>query len=206
MTVRPLNSHGFTLIEIAVVLVIIGLIIAASTLTINSQIESARIKSVMTQISDLTGATADFKDRFKFLPGDFPVATEIASVSAACRIGGANAGDGNGSISATESNCVQEHLSGAGLIKSSAAGLATDFGGIRLIENSASTVGANPLTKLPDSTTNVIELYNLPCAVALAVDTALDDGNLAAGKIRASVASCTPKGANDPVPALARGL
>jgi prepilin-type N-terminal cleavage/methylation domain-containing protein len=206
MNIGQTRSRGFTLVEIAVVLVIVGLIITGSTFLINSQIQSARIKSVMTQISDLTSAVADFKERFKFLPGDFPAASEIASVPAACRIGGANAGNGNGSISATEATCVQEHLSGAGLIKSGAAGLASDFGGIRLIANSASTVGANPATKLPDSTTNVIELYNLPCGVALAVDTALDDGNLEKGKIRASVASCTPKGTNDPVPALARGL
>lgn len=105
----------------------------------------------------------------------------------------ANAGE----CGATEANCVQEHLSGAGLIKSGANGLATDFGGISVIANAASTVGAGP-NPLPASTRNVIELFNLPCAVALAVDTALDDGNLATGKIRASVASCTPKGTNDP--------
>ncbi len=105
----------------------------------------------------------------------------------------ANAGE----CGATEANCVQEHLSGAGLIKSGANGLATDFGGISVIANAASTVGAGP-NPLPASTRNVIELFNLPCAVALAVDTSLDDGNLATGKIRASVASCTPKGTNDP--------
>ena len=208
MKIGRFHSRGFTLLEIAVVLVIVGLIAAGSALLISSQIESARTKSVMTQISDLTSAIADFKYRFKFMPGDFPVSTaasEIAGVSAACKIGGANAGDGNGAISASESNCVQEHLSGAGLIKSSSIGLATDFGGIHVISNAASTVGAgtNPL---PASTINVIELLTLPCSVALAVDTALDDGNLATGKIRASVASCTPKGSNDPVPALARGL
>src|SRR5450759_4813344 len=166
MNIVRIKSNGFTLIELSIVLVIIGLLITGIGLLAQSQIESARIKSVITQMGDLTGAIGDFKARFNFLPGDLPVSItvpEIANVSSACKIGGVNAGNGNGQISANESRCVLEHLSGAGFVRPVTGGLSTDFGAIRVISNAASTVGTgtNPL---PAATLNVIEFLALPCS------------------------------------------
>lgn len=53
---------------------------------------------------------------------------------------------------------------------------------------------------------DLIELLNLPCHVARELDAKLDDGDFARGNVRASAASCTIGGDNDPVPALAVAL
>ena len=53
---------------------------------------------------------------------------------------------------------------------------------------------------------DLIELLNLPCHVARELDAKLDDGDFARGNVRASAASCTIGGDNDPVPALVVAL
>jgi hypothetical protein len=62
------------------------------------------------------------------------------------------------------------------------------------------------VTSFPTSTRNVIQLLNVSCRGAQELDTKSDDGNFASGSTRASVASCTEGGANDPVPAIAVAL
>lgn len=208
------HSGGFTLFEIAVVLLIISLLVTGIFLGSTSLIRSGRTHDAMAMATDLSVATREFKQRYHFLPGDFPVdatSAEIPGLLALCIIGGANAGNGNGLIQLAESACVPEHLSKAGYIKGSVntatglVGLGTTYGAVRVISNDASGVfaGTNPL---PATITNVVEFLNLPCEVAVEIDGKLDDGNLATGKVRASVAACTPKGANDPVPFFAISL
>jgi hypothetical protein len=46
---------------------------------------------------------------------------------------------------------------------------------------------------------NLIELWNLPCGIAQTLDSRTDDGNLAKGNVRASIAACAAGGENDPV-------
>jgi hypothetical protein len=53
---------------------------------------------------------------------------------------------------------------------------------------------------------NVIELVDLPCHVARGLDAKIDDGDFSRGDVRASAASCTIGGDNDPVPTVAVAL
>ncbi|SDF75445.1 prepilin-type N-terminal cleavage/methylation domain-containing protein [Limimonas halophila] len=71
MTVRKRTSQGgFTLVELAVVLLIIGLIVGG-ILRGQELITSAQLNSVQTETNQIRTATNTFRDRFQALPGDF---------------------------------------------------------------------------------------------------------------------------------------
>ena len=70
MSQADARQRGFTLIEMSIVLVIIGLIIGG-ILKGQELIESARIKNVINQIDIIRTATVAFQDRFNSLPGDY---------------------------------------------------------------------------------------------------------------------------------------
>lgn len=76
------RARGFTLIEMSIVLIIIGLIIGG-ILKGQELIESARQKNLMSQIDGLRAATNTFFDRFKALPGDYTLATTNIHAQAA---------------------------------------------------------------------------------------------------------------------------
>ncbi len=63
------DQRGFTLIEMSIVLVIIGLIIGG---IVKGQevVNNARVKLQLSQIDAVRGAVYTFQDRYAFLPGD----------------------------------------------------------------------------------------------------------------------------------------
>ncbi len=86
------KQSGFTLIEIAIVLVIIGLLLGG-VLKGQELITSARVRNLISQQDGVKAAYFGFLDRFRALPGDYSQASaNIANVAA-----GAN-GNGNGQI------------------------------------------------------------------------------------------------------------
>ena len=109
------RSAGFTLVETAIVLVIIGLLIAA---VIQGQelIRSARVRNLIAEQEAVSTAILGFQDRFRALPGDYREAT--------INIRGAGAdGNGNGIIedvgAVPEYILVWTHLSAAGFLNAS---------------------------------------------------------------------------------------
>jgi prepilin-type N-terminal cleavage/methylation domain-containing protein len=117
-----MNEHrGFTLIEIAIVLVIIGLLLGG-ILKGQELITSARVRNLIAQQEGIKAAYFGFLDRYRALPGDYANAsTSINGVGA-----GAN-GNGNGQITPTgvagatidEHIAAWEHLSRSGFINGS---------------------------------------------------------------------------------------
>ena len=66
------NSHknnGFTLVELSIALVIIGLLVGG-ILVGRDLIESARIRTQVRQIEQLNTAANTFKNKYGSLPGD----------------------------------------------------------------------------------------------------------------------------------------
>lgn len=94
------NRDGFTLIEISIVLVIIGLIVGG-ILTGQDLINVAAIRAQISQIEKYQTAVRTFQGKYGYLPGDIPnpYASQFGFQSR-----GTNTaeGDGNGII---ESNC-----------------------------------------------------------------------------------------------------
>ena len=109
------RQTGFTLIEIAIVLVIIGLLLGG-VLKGQELITSARVRNLISQQDGVKAAFFGFQDRFRAFPGDYANAVvNIANVSvAACNAG---LGNGNGRIEAgVEARLAWEHMSKAGFI------------------------------------------------------------------------------------------
>jgi len=66
---RKSSQSGFTLVEIAIVLVIIGLLLAG-VFKGQELIVSARVKSLANEIKAVSAAYYSYQDRFRAIPGD----------------------------------------------------------------------------------------------------------------------------------------
>lgn len=125
MTHQTGNQRGFTLIEIAIVLVIIGLLLGG-ILKGQELITSARVRNLISQQDGIKAAYYGFQDRYRALPGDYATAaTNLAGSTAATN------GNGNGQIEApnsgtNESILVWDHLSRAGFLNGNFAYVAGD--------------------------------------------------------------------------------
>jgi prepilin-type N-terminal cleavage/methylation domain-containing protein len=90
------KSKGFTLLEMSIVLVVIGLVLGG-VLAGKELIVSARARAQISQIQSYYAATNLFVDKYKYLPGDIP--DPIASkYGFSARGSNPGQGDGNGVI------------------------------------------------------------------------------------------------------------
>lgn len=111
-----LRQKGFTLIEIAIVLVIIGLLLGG-VLKGQELINTARVRALNNTVDGVTAAWFSFQDRYRAFPGDYTQ----ASVNLP---GAPTNGDGNGIVGiatapatpAAERAMVWMHLQSAGYI------------------------------------------------------------------------------------------
>ena len=180
------KQEGFTLVEIAIVLVIIGLLLGG-ILKGQEMINQAKIKNVIADISGVSAAMYGYQDRYRALPGDDKNAG---------RWSGATAGDGNGLIvgkwteAAKESTAFWDHLRRAGFV--SGSGTDNPFNavngkmGVQTGDGSSPPVGV--LGEAAD--TNLFSGLilcsgNLPDKMAISVDAQMDDGNGKKGTVRA---------------------
>jgi prepilin-type N-terminal cleavage/methylation domain-containing protein len=91
---RRKQTLGFTLIELSIVLVIIGLIVGG-ILVGQDLVEGARIRAQITQIEKYQTAFATFKGKYGGLPGDL-VSRRASQFGFATRAGTNGHGDGDG--------------------------------------------------------------------------------------------------------------
>lgn len=113
------RQAGFTLVEIAIVLVIIGLLLGG-VLKGREMITNAKIKRIENDFAGVSAAIYAYQDRYGVLPGDDPA----ASTRFAGTWRNSDNGNGNGNISGgwnstnngNESRKIWKHLRGAGLI------------------------------------------------------------------------------------------
>lgn len=121
--------RGFSLVELSIVLVILGLL-TGGILSGQSLIRASELRSVTTDISNYTAAIHSFRDKYFATPGDMSTATNFwgakdagdglgvdctnlyASSTATCN------GNGDGTVTGTwpEAYNAWHHLANAGLI------------------------------------------------------------------------------------------
>ena len=148
-------NFGFTLVELAIVLVIIGLLVSG-VLAGQELITQARIRAIINEQKNYERAIYTFQLKYNSLPGDAPNAykffgsncgTNTNDVSTGCN------GDGDGVIegvySSSEGVKAWEHLSLAGLINGSYDGTgvvaSNANGGVRFSKSNI------PESKYPNS-------------------------------------------------------
>ena len=179
---KPQQS-GFTLVEIAIVLVIIGLLLGG-VLKGQELINSARAKSIVNDLRNTATMVTAYQDRFRALPGD-----DAAASSHLQNTTSAENGNGNGTIEGNfdsstitdESSKLWAHLRRANLASGDAT-LANDW------QPRNSDGGRIGVTSSAPATGMYGRLFVCQAAVsgrvALQVDTTMDDGNPATGSVR----------------------
>lgn len=178
------RQSGFTLIEIAIVLVIIGLLLGG-ILKGQELITSARVKNIIAQLDGAKAAFYGFQDRYRALPGDFSAATTQIP-------GASQNGDGDGLIEATESIALWDHLSHAGFINGTFVYNANEststtpnnpYGArLQLINDAVYAVDSGTAT----ARTNLKTGPQIPAAILAEIDRKIDDGNALRGSMRFS--------------------
>ena len=109
------RQKGFTLIEIAIVLVIIGLLLGG-VLKGQELINTARVRAMNNTVDGITAAWFSFQDRYRSFPGDYLDAQSKVNLPGTGGIGPAG-GDGNGLVNTdSERALVWVHLEAAGYL------------------------------------------------------------------------------------------
>jgi prepilin-type N-terminal cleavage/methylation domain-containing protein len=141
-SMSPLSKYprntGFTLVELSIVLVILGLLVGG-VLTGQSLIRAAELRSITTQHAAFTTAINAFRDKYFALPGDMTNATSFWGTNAGCATAAAGTGtqtcNGNGDGLMTQANpggfqeqfYMWQHLANAGLIEGSYNGVGPTY-------------------------------------------------------------------------------
>jgi prepilin-type N-terminal cleavage/methylation domain-containing protein len=190
------SQAGFTLVEIAIVLVIIGLLLGG-VLKGTELIENSKVKRAVGEINGITAALYAYQDRYQRLPGDDGNTVAILTARGGSWSNVSIAGNNNGVLVATLANTFSgngeggagfwSHLRAAGFINGDPAATGATalpknaFGGVMGITTQA--VG-NPTSPLSGK---LVCLSQVPGKSASALDTQLDDGNGNTGKMRATL-------------------
>ena len=113
MQTKNTKQGGFTLVEIAIVLVIIGLLLGG-ILKGQELINNAKVRSVADRQNSLKAAWFGFIDRYNFIPGDSKRAIQLVPGAKVARTDD-KAGDGR--LTLGESVLAMQHLTGAGFLR-----------------------------------------------------------------------------------------
>ncbi|MBS3965202.1 MAG: prepilin-type N-terminal cleavage/methylation domain-containing protein [Methylomonas sp.] len=204
------RQQGFTLIEIAIVLVIIGLLLGG-VFKGQELIENSKAKNAANDMNAIIAAYNGYIDRYKRLPGDDgPLATLTARGGNWTQV--TLFGNNNGAIASTafetftagagEGPAFWQHLKAANFITGNVADI-----GINALPRNAfgGLTGITSANVMPAAATgllgNKVCLSQVPGKQALAMDNQLDDGRPNSGTLRATqgvAGTNTPPGANVP--------
>ncbi len=189
------NQSGFTLIEIAIVLVIIGLLLGG-VLKGQELINSARVKNLAMDFKNIPVYIYAYQDKYRALPGDDKAAsTHLATTGVTIKDGN---GDGvidgawNSSTATDESFNFWQHIRLAGIATgttttSDSAYLPTNsLGGPIGVTNSDSTKNL-PIAGLRG--TYIVCSGSVPGKFAKQIDVQMDDGKTDSGSMMTTTAT-----------------
>jgi prepilin-type N-terminal cleavage/methylation domain-containing protein len=186
-------SLGFTLVELSVVLIVIGLLVG-SIMTGASMLDDAKLKSLIRDGAFYKKAMLDFQTKYNELPGDMTAATNYWSTS--------GNGDGDGLIEwSGESYRMWQHLYLAGFVKEVYNGtsqepscsynpaclLRVEAYSVNVYNRTANTVSNTVISVLASGSWNPL----LTTEHAFKIDSKIDDGIATTGQVagRSTVAN-----------------
>lgn len=182
---KKVKQSGFTLVEIAIVLVIIGLLLGG-VLKGQELINSAKVRSLNDKFSGITAAWYAFQDRYRAVPGDYGQAT--TNINNTLRNGNSNALVGSGN----EAGQVWAHLAAAGMISGQyngsaitgpryncAVGTCPDNGFGRGMFLQYANEGTNT-----NNANELISGSSIPASILAELDRKSDDGLATSGTMR----------------------
>ncbi|MBU0987872.1 MAG: prepilin-type N-terminal cleavage/methylation domain-containing protein [Proteobacteria bacterium] len=162
------SEAGFTLVEIAIVLIIIGLLIGG-IIKGQAMIKNAKVKRLVGDFDGMRAAVLTYQDKFGMLPGDENDANSPT--------GDTNNGDNDGTLDETDGWELQD-MRLAGILSGTGITLATNaFGGTLRVDYINISGNAN-----------YIVATNLPAEICQEIDSKYDDGVYTTGEIRAGAA------------------
>ncbi|MFZ1908773.1 MAG: prepilin-type N-terminal cleavage/methylation domain-containing protein [Burkholderiales bacterium] len=187
-------QKGFTLVEIAIVLVIIGLLLGG-ILKGQEMITQAKIKNVVADFSGISAAYYGYQDRYRSIPGDDP--------NAGTRWTGAFPGNGDGVVAGTynavcptaaaattpESCLWWDDLRRSGFVAGN--GPKQPFNAVTGLLGVQTGDGAGGAA-LGGFGGLIVCSANLPDKIATAVDTQMDDGLPDKGTVRGVLNTAGP--------------
>jgi len=191
------QQQGFTLVEIAIVLVIIGLLLGG-VLKGQEIITNAKVKNLENSVDGLAAAIYSYQDRYRAYPGDderatrFPLVTKIGDGDGI--VGGRFDSTNNGD----ESNLLWLHLRNSGLVSGEISENATpaaafskprnSFGGITGAATSNAAGGNKKGIDVAKITGTYIGFTNIPNPIAIILETRADEGAVLKGSIQSNQA------------------
>jgi hypothetical protein len=195
------GCSGFTLLQLAISLIAIGLIMGGMLIAKNF-IDQFRVRSVISDYSEYQSAVRLFRRQYDAFPGDFNTASTFWS--------GASNGDGNGYIGGNEDLYAWDHLQKAGLIggtytgvvysgslrykwdinapgsKIDGAGFTLRTPGVATVYSYSSPTNTNLISFSNLHSTNGTGVYGAVTPMeAYSIDTKIDDGQATSGRLYA---------------------
>lgn len=202
-SVKIHTSKGFTLVEIAIVLVIVGLLIGG-VLKGQEMITNAKLKRIESDNAGVAAAMFSYQDRYLQLPGDDIAADGRFDIyTAGDPVNGDGAGtiDGLWDVAATtditaaqtdETNMFFAHLRAAGLVPGGGVDdtrPSNAYGGQIGIQDGSLLLAGH-----------VTVFGQLEGPVARIIEARLDDGQPDQGRVQANIVATPGDGSMDPSP------
>lgn len=134
------RSDGFTLVELAIVLAIIGVLVGG-VIAGQYMIRRTQLQAIVNDFGKYKTALAQFKEQYQAYPGDFADATEYwgTDTTGACPSGVSTPkretcnGNADGTVTGTEGIRAWQHLANAGVIPGMYSGVRGPNGALNMV-------------------------------------------------------------------------